>query len=109
MPRRRRSSLRVDQEHPQLDLAPLFTNKGLFSDNFFKNHLSLDPTWHDDENCTRVLNDIQNIYEQRRTFANEDQTQKHFIEPILDLLWREDRSGDCYEVEVTIPNLDARS
>jgi hypothetical protein len=40
--------------------------------------------------------------------TNEHQTEHDFIRPVLNLLWREQRSGDCYQVQVTIPTADVR-
>jgi hypothetical protein len=39
---------------------------------------------------------------------NESQTEHEFIRPVINLLWHEQRAGDCYQVQVTIPNVDVR-
>lgn len=66
-----------------------FQNRGLFSDHFLRSRLSQWEEWRADEELLAFRNELLSLYESKRTILptlNEPQTEKEFIQPVLDLL-----------------------
>jgi len=93
-----------------------FNNRGLFADHYLKdehgNLLKALPEWQQASGLDAAFAAIQKLFREKATrFAantNEAQTERDFVRPILNILWAEGEPGDCYQVQVAIPNLDAR-
>jgi hypothetical protein len=89
-------------------------NQGLFADHYLDHpeRLQALDEWRQATGIEAAFGKITHLYSDnvvhfnRRT--NEHQTEHDFIRPVLNLLWREQRSGDCYQVQVTIPTVDVR-
>ena len=96
---------------PQLALDEPIRNRSLFADHFLEERLPHLPQWQQIDGLDETFDAIKNLYQKRApTFTeatNEDQTENDFIQPALDVLWGENEPGDCYQVEVSIPNVDA--
>src|SRR5690349_17010371 len=94
---------------PSLPLDHPFTNRGLFADHFLNDprHLRNMPEWQQAAGLAEAFDQITQLFLQRRALldrANEAQTENDFIRPVFDILW----GGDCYQVQPSIPNADAR-
>jgi len=85
-----------------------YNNKGLFADHYLVERLRSLPEWTDAKGVDEVLQKIAELYSKNASQftknTNEPQTEKEFIQPVLDVLW----GKDCYKVQVTIPNVDSR-
>lgn len=94
----------------RLPLDKPFLNRGLFADHFLEYRLSDLDEWKAADGLDDAFQAVLKLYrESAAEFTddtNEPQTEHDFIQPVLDLLWRERRAGDCYRVQVVIPNLD---
>ncbi len=94
----------------QLALDEPLRNRGLFADHFLEERLPDLPQWQETEGLDDAFTAIEKLYEKcALSFTdatNEDQTENDFIQPVLRILWSEAAPGDCYQVEVSIPNLD---
>ena len=107
----RRTISRTDQSQQVLALTPPYTNRGLFADNYLENHLPNLSNWEDVAGLDDALQAIRRLYREKSGSLpdmNESQTEHDFIQPVLNILWQEANPGDCYQVQVSIPNLDAR-
>ncbi|MGA2035374.1 MAG: hypothetical protein ABSG68_24265, partial [Thermoguttaceae bacterium] len=88
-----------------------YFNRGLFADHFLEHRLPELPEWREVDGLETSFKALQRRYRQhaarftKRT--NEAQTEHDFVQPVLDVLWRDREPGDCYEVQVRIPNIDA--
>jgi type I restriction-modification system DNA methylase subunit len=96
-----------------LDFDP-YRNRGLFADHYLddQERLRAMPEWGDDSGLSEAFGQILQLYTSRAsrfsTRTNEQQTERDFVRPVLDILWRDQTPGDAYEVQVSIPNLDVR-
>ena len=66
-----------------------FLNRGLFSDHFLKARLPQWKEWKVDEELANFRRELISLYESKKAILpklNEAQTEKEFIEPVLDLL-----------------------
>lgn len=89
-------------------------NQGLFAEHYLNNPDRLQAL--DECRQARGVEDafrtIAHLYRDKAAHfhkrTNESQTEHDFIQPVLSLLWGEQRSGDCYQVQVSIPNVDVR-
>lgn len=66
-----------------------FLNRGLFSDHFLKARLPQWKEWQIGDDLSTFYKDLSTAYESVRTIlphANEAQTEKEFVQPVLDLL-----------------------
>ena len=94
------------------DFLETYRNQGLFADHFLKDRLPQLREWKDVEGLDEAFAATLKLYDEQAsrftTRTNEPQTEHDFIQPVLNLLWREQNEGDCYQVQVSIPNLDAR-
>src|SRR3972149_12076758 len=85
-------------------------NQGLFADHYLNDPARLRDMdeWKNISGLNDAFEQIYRLYNQRAARfnkrTNEAQTENYFIRPILNLLW----GANCYQVQVTIPNLDAR-
>src|SRR5437867_3310691 len=95
-------------EQTQLPLRPSFENRGLFADHFLKTRLPHLAEWRIPGELEPAFEKIKSLYRAKAARftkrTNEAQTEHDFIRPVLDVLW----GDDCYEVQASIPNLDAR-
>ena len=86
-------------------------NRGLFADHFLEHRLPDMPEWRAADELEEAFKVLQKRYRQHAVRfskkTNEAQTEHDFVQPVLDILWRDREPGDCYEVQVRIPNLDA--
>jgi hypothetical protein len=94
----------------RLPLDKPFLNRGLFADHFLEHRLQQLDEWKAADGLDDAFQAIQKLYRENAAEftddTNEPQTEHDFIQPVLDLLWRERGAGDCYRVQVVIPNLD---
>lgn len=85
-----------------------FNNQGLFADHFLRDRLVDLEEWKNPAGLESAFQQIKRVYHQCSSYftqqTNEAQTEHDFIQPVLDILW----GKDCYQVQVTIPNLDVR-
>jgi hypothetical protein len=100
-----------NKQQPYLPMDwPAFKNKGLFADNFLDNRLKEEPEWQAADGIEDAFDAIQKLYSQKAAHftarTNEAQTEHDFIQPVLDLLWKEPGGDDCYQVQVRIPHTD---
>jgi len=99
-------------DQPQLPISEPARNRGLFADHFLQHHLPELPEWDRPEGLQEAFSALLALYRERADLfteaTNESQTERDFIRPALNLLWGERSPGDCYQVQVTIPNVDAR-
>ncbi len=95
-----------------LALGDPFWNRGLFADHFLKDRIGELDQWKSSERLAEAFAAIDRLYREKasrfRNTTNESQTERDFVRPVLDILWKENEPGDCYEVQVNIPNVDAR-
>jgi type I restriction-modification system DNA methylase subunit len=95
-----------------LELGDQFNNRGLFADHFLNDPqghlLKTLPEWQKPEGLVDAFRIIQKLFRDKAARFNEQtneaQTERDFVRPVLDAVW----GADCYEVQVSIPNLDAR-
>ena len=69
--------------------SPVFLNRGLFSDHFLKARLPQWKEWETDEGLATFHKELMSLYESTKPILptlNEAQTEKEFIQPLLDLL-----------------------
>jgi hypothetical protein len=94
------------------NLSNPYRNQGLFADHFLKDRLPQLQEWQQVEGLDDAFKRIWELYIDRASNftsrTNEAQAEHDFIRPVLDILWREQREGDCYQVQVSIRSLDAR-
>jgi hypothetical protein len=89
-------------------------NQGLFADHYLDHpeRLQALDEWRQATGIEEAFRKIAHLYSDNAVHfnkrTNEHQTEHDFIRPMLNLLWREQRSGDCYQVQVTIPTVDVR-
>jgi hypothetical protein len=89
-------------------------NQGLFADHYLDHpeRLQTLDAWRQATGVEEALRKMTQLYSDRAAHfnrrINEYQTEHDFIQPVLNLLWREQRAGDCYQVQVSIPNADVR-
>jgi hypothetical protein len=89
---------------------PQHNNQGLFADHFLNEPARLKSMdeWKQITGVDEAFDQIFQLYEKHGTRfnrrTNEAQTENEFIRPMLNLLW----SASCYQVQVIIPNVDAR-
>jgi len=105
----RRSGRRAINNTFSLRLHDRCNNRNLFADNYLKHHLAGLPGWQEYRGLDDSFAAIKRLYNERAgslADANESQTEHDFIRPILDILWQEESPGDCYQVQVVIPNLN---
>lgn len=78
------------KNHSPSDEAGLwFQNRGLFSDHFLKARLPQWKEWEIDEELATFRKELMSLYESTKPILptlNEAQTEKEFIQPLLDLL-----------------------
>jgi hypothetical protein len=98
-----------------LSLGPrAHNNQGLFADHYLDHpeRLHALDEWRQATGVEEAFRRIAHLYSDKAAHfnkrINEHQTEHDFIRPVLNLLWREQRAGDCYQVQVTIPNVDVR-
>ena len=66
-----------------------FQNRGLFSDHFLKARLPQWKEWKADEEIVTFREELLSLYESKKAILpnlNEAQTEREFIQPVLDLL-----------------------
>lgn len=89
------------------DEPDLVRNRKLFADYFLDERLADMPQWADDTGIDEAFAEIDELFQQRAPGlserTNEDQTEHDFIRPVLYILWRDQRPGDCYEVQADLP------
>jgi len=89
-----------------------YRNQGLFADHFLKDRLPEHTEWQQAEGLDRAFDAILKLYNERTpkftARTNEPQTERDLIRPILNILWREQSAGDCYQVQVSIPSPEGR-
>ena len=69
--------------------SPPFLNRGLFSDHFLKVRLPQWKEWETDEELATFRKELMSLYDSTKPILptlNEAQTEKEFIQPLLDLL-----------------------
>src|SRR4030042_143619 len=69
--------------------SPPFLNRGLFSDHFLKARLLQWKEWQTNGELTTFRKQLLSLYESAKpvlSFLNEPQTEKEFVQPLLDLL-----------------------
>jgi hypothetical protein len=94
------------------NLAKPYHNQGLFADHFLagQDRLLQLPEWQSAGNIQDALQAIWGLYNERAVKftprTNEAQTERNFIQPVLDILWCESQEGDCYQVQSGISTLD---
>jgi len=74
---------------PSDEVGLWFQNRGLFSDHFLKARLSQWKEWEIDEELATFRKELMSLYESTKPILptlNEAQTEKEFIQPLLDLL-----------------------
>lgn len=80
----------LPKNHSPSDEAGLwFQNRGLFSDHFLKARLPQWKEWETDEELATFRKELMSLYESTKPILptlNEAQTEKEFIQPLLDLL-----------------------
>jgi len=98
-----------EQPSLPLDFAP-YINRGLFADHFLKERLPELPEWKAADGLDAAFDALQALYAQRTAGlsdqTNEAQTEDELIRPVLSLLWQDGEPGNCYQVQVSIPNVD---
>jgi hypothetical protein len=103
---------KTNPEQNALPFSEKYINKNLFADHFLETRLKELEHWRNLKGSERAFEEIKSIYERTASHfsdrTNEAQTEHDFIQPVLDILWSEERDGDCYQVQVTIPNVDTR-
>jgi len=100
-----------DASQVVLALKDCYTNRGLFAKNYLDNRLPELAEWHRATGLDAAYDAILDLYRAKAQVLNgfnEAQTEQDFIQPILDILWQEQQPHDTYQVQVTIPNTDAR-
>ena len=111
MEEKKRGSKASDQPFLGFDMDA-FQNRGLFANHYLKDRLPKREEWKAPAGIDESFDAILSLYNERAVHfsekTNEPQTERDFIRPVLDVLWREDMPGDSYEVQVTIPNVDKR-
>ncbi|MDO8588209.1 MAG: N-6 DNA methylase [Armatimonadota bacterium] len=93
-----------------LRLSPV-NNRDLFAHNYIDNRLPELLEWRNPDGIEEAFRAILDIYNQKATGlanANEAQTELDFVRPVLGVLWGEQQTGDCYQVQAVIPTLDGR-
>ncbi len=97
-------------QQPQLALDDPFLNRGLFADHFLHVRLQGLREWQEPAGLQEAYAEALKIRQSAaRTLGRnpkEARTERHFIRPLLDLLWGEKQPGDCYEVQEGITNLE---
>ena len=89
-------------------------NQGLFADHYLDNpeRLQALDEWRQATGAEETFQKIAHLYSDKAVHftkrTNESQTEHDFIRPVLNLLWREQRADDCYQVQVAIPTVDVR-
>ncbi len=90
------------------DNIPAHLNRGLFADLEDPARLRDLAEWKEADGAEEVFQGITLLYQQHavrfKKQTNEAQTEHDFIQPLLHLIW----GGSCYQVQVTIPNVDGR-
>ena len=88
-----------------------YFNRGLFANHFLEHRLRDLPEWREADGLEEAFKALQKRYHQHAARfskkTNEAQTEHDFVQPVLDILWRDKEPGDCYQVQVRIPNIDA--
>ncbi|MEW6033514.1 MAG: Eco57I restriction-modification methylase domain-containing protein [Chloroflexota bacterium] len=77
-----------------------FRNRGLFSDHFLRARLPEWPEWKDEGGLNSLRGALLSLYHSKKAILpnlNEGQTEKEFIQPVLDLLGY----GDSYIVQTS--------
>ncbi len=96
--------------NPQLPLGDAYYNRNLFADHFLETRIGELPEWHKPEGIEEAFTAIGRLYHEQATAftdtTNEQQTERGFIRPVLDILWAEEAPGDCYEVQESIHLVD---
>src|ERR1039458_482893 len=95
-----------------LALGDQFNNRGLFADHFLNDPqqhlLKTLPEWQQADGLDAACKAIEKLFRDKaarfNANTNEAQTEHDFIQPVLKALW----GDECYQVQVNIPNLDAR-
>lgn len=86
-----------------------YENRGLFASHFLRERVTGLPAWDDVSGLDEAFEAIASLYRRQAHLltdaTNEAQTERDFIRPILDLLWSDETPGDCYDVQVSLPNL----
>jgi hypothetical protein len=89
-------------------------NQGLFADHYLDHpeRLQALDEWRQATGVEEAFHQIAHLYNEKAAHfnkrTNEHQTEHDFIRPVLNLLWHDQRAGDCYQVQVTIPPADVR-
>jgi len=80
----------LDQEQSVPNQPGLwFLNRGLFSDHFLRARLPHWREWKSDNELGQFGRQLRRLYEDKKpilAFLNEPQTEKEFVQPVLDLL-----------------------
>jgi hypothetical protein len=91
--------------------CPSYENHGLFADHYLREPQRLrameewkQPTASLEEARDKIVRLYRKHASRFNSHTNEAQTEKHFICPVLDLLW----GANCYEVQPPIPNVEGR-
>jgi hypothetical protein len=99
-------------QQPQLSFVDPMQNYDLFADHYLEQRIQELEAWQNPDGLEKAFSALQSLYQRRASrftdATNEAQTEHDFIQPVLDLLWGQDQPGDCYQVQVSIPNVDAR-
>ena len=105
----RRDNRNADNCTKPLALHSLYVNQGLFADNYLENRLDGLAEWRDEAGLGVAFQAVKQLYQDKSAGlanANEPQTEHDFIQPVLDIVWADESPGDCYQVQVIIPNLN---
>lgn len=89
-----------------------YNNRGLFADHYLRERLKDLDEWKQATGVAEAFEHIRTLYTQQKARlndrTNEAQTERDFIQPILNFLWKEQQEGDCYQVQVSIPSVHGR-
>ncbi|MCE5215477.1 hypothetical protein LLH03_00480, partial [bacterium] len=99
-------------QQPHLSFVDPMENHDLFADHYLEQRIQDLDAWQNPDGLEEAFSALQSLYQGTATrftdATNEAQTEHDFIQPVLNLLWGQDQPGDCYQVQVSIPNVDTR-
>jgi type I restriction-modification system DNA methylase subunit len=98
--------MRTESRHPREDLPSVVCNSSLFSDYFLAELVKEDPFFlRATREAAGALEEVRALYEQvksRLPEANEAETERLFIRPVLDILgWKE-----LYTLQPSVPSYE---
>ncbi|MDP8241328.1 MAG: TaqI-like C-terminal specificity domain-containing protein [Candidatus Hatepunaea meridiana] len=89
-----------------------YNNHGLFADHYLEDlgRLRSLEEWNSAKGVGEAFQKILQMYNHNAVRfddeTNEPQTERDFIQPVLNILWSDKDEGDCYEVQAPIPNIN---